>query len=97
MYNYICLDCGALFDEPTHDDQTCPYCNSDAIEEADYCPNSICFRQKAKTECLCSTCAGAAKRAFIGALKYYTADELSYLDELTSGKAFEDVIKENEE
>lgn len=95
MYKYICLDCGSLFDEPTHDDLTCPLCNSDSYEEADYCNNRSCGNQKPKTECLCAECAKYTKKAFFEHLAGYTAEELEFLDELTSGKSFEDAIKEN--
>jgi hypothetical protein len=101
---YICLDCGATFDEPSRFAEShgmegpyreffslCPCCGEPGFEEATFCDECDAMIPVSYTTDrfgLCETCETTAFNRFEEFMETFTPGERKYINWLFDGKEF---------
>lgn len=93
MVEYICMDCGAVFEREETDYQVyhgCPWCNGD-IQRAEHCEGCGCVIPEDKAYYhRCANCKKATLERFKSLLDGFSASEILWLEDYTDGRKWED-------
>ncbi len=79
IYNYICEDCGEVFEE-YH--QYCPACVGYGVEKAELCTTEKCHEYMVEGDYCCRDCKEEAVKVLSDALVSLSIGQIKYLNSL---------------